>query len=359
VSAGGAATSGGGALLDRTRGVAFGLAAGLVAFDLMVLGYGASPAFMARLLFEGTWGTSYGVGQVLFKATPLVVVAVAVDCALRTRLFNVGAEGQLAVASLVAGVVGARLGAAPAIVGVPLTVTAAAAAGGLWAAGPALMRVRLKAHEVITTILMNKLADGVVGFALASGAAMEGTVRTASIGRGARIPRLDALGMPFFQGSAVSLAVLVGALLLGAIPFVYRRTAWGREVVLVGQNERACAREGVPVGARMIQSFVASGAVVGLASGATVLGYKGYFEEGLGAGVGFAGLGVALLGRGSAVGIGLAALLFATLQQGGLAINAHVPKEAMDVLQAVIIVAVALGDGRLRTLLASRAEVPS
>lgn len=346
-----AATASG--VASRVRGVAFGLATGLLAFDLLALGYGASPAFMMRLLFDGTWGTTYGVGQVLFKATPLVIVAVAVDCALRTGLFNVGAEGQLAVASLAAGLLGARLGGLPTGLGVPIVLAVAALAGGLWAAAPGVMRVRLKAHEVISTILMNKLAEGVVGFALASGAAVEGTVRTRGIGPGARIPRLDAIG---FHGSAVNLSILVAALLLGAMPLVYARTAWGREVVLVGQNARACEREGVPVGRRMIQAFFASGAIVGLASGATVLGYKGYFEEGLGAGVGFAGLGVALLGRGNAAGILLAALLFGTLQQGGLAINAYVPKEAMDILQAVIIVAVALGDARLRGLLAPAAK---
>jgi simple sugar transport system permease protein len=87
---------------------------------------------------------------------------------------------------------------------------------------------------------------------------------------------------------------------------------------------------------------------VGLASTATVLGYKGYFESGLGAGAGFGGIAVAMLGRGSAVGLVLAALLFGTLEQGGLAINAYVPMEAMQVLEGVIIVAVALADARIR-----------
>ena len=78
---------------------------------------------------------------------------------------------------------------------------------------------------------------------------------------------------------------------------------------------------------------MASGAIAGAASLGTVLGYKGYFENGLGAGAGFGGLAVALLGRGNALGLLLAALLFGTLQQGGLALNAFVPKELMDVLQ--------------------------
>jgi simple sugar transport system permease protein len=75
-----------------------------------------------------------------------------------------------------------------------------------------------------------------------------------------------------------------------------------------------------------------------------VLGYKGYFELGLGAGTGFTGIAVALLGRGSPLWIVIASILFGTLQQAGLAINAHVPKEAMDVLTAAAIVLVAVAN---------------
>jgi simple sugar transport system permease protein len=84
-----------------------------------------------------------------------------------------------------------------------------------------------------------------------------------------------------------------------------------------------------------------------------VLGYKGYFEEGLGAGAGFGGIAVALLGRKSAIGLIGAALFLGTLQQGGLAVNAYVPKELMDVLQGALVCAVALADERVRRAFAA------
>jgi simple sugar transport system permease protein len=126
-----------------------------------------------------------------------------------------------------------------------------------------------------------------------------------------------------------------------------------REIALVGMNATACAAERMPVARRLAQSMLLSGAVVGLGATATVLGYKGYFESGLGAGAGFGGIAVAMLGRGSAVGLVLAALLFGTLEQGGLAINAVVPMEAMQVLEGVLIVAVALADARVRAMIAA------
>lgn len=325
-----------------------GVAAGWLAFCVLVWLYGASPRGMAILLFEGTWGTSYGAGQVLFKATPLLFTGVAVDLALRAGLFNIGAEGQLAVASLVAGVVGSRLpGGTPAIVALPLVLACAMAAGAAWAAVPALLKGRFGAHEVISTIMMNRVADGAVGLAMASGLAMTGTVRTIDVVPGARMPRLDAI-FSAFRGSAASFAVVVAALFAALVVKAHERTRFGREIGLIGKNALAMQAEKVPVRRRLEQALLASGALAGAASLATVNGYKGYFEEGLGAGAGFGGLAVALLGRGRIEGLVFAALLFGTLQQGGLALNAHVPKELMDVLQGVVIVAVAVADVRLR-----------
>ncbi|MBX3219996.1 MAG: ABC transporter permease [Labilithrix sp.] len=325
-----------------------GLAAGWLAFCLLVWAYGASPREMAALLFEGTWGTSYGAGQVLFKATPLLFTGLAVDLALRAGLFNIGAEGQLAVASLAAGVVGSRLPqATPAIVALPVTIGAAMAAGAAWAAVPALLKGRFGAHEVISTIMMNRIAEGVVGLLVASGLALTGTVRTADVVPGARVPRLDAL-FPAFRGSAASFAVVLAIAVTALVTLAHRRTRFGREVGLIGLNARAMAAEKVPVRRRLEQALLASGALAGAASLGTVLGYKGYFEEGLGAGAGFGGVAVALLGRGRFGGLVLGALLFGTLQQGGLALNAYVPKELMEVLQGIVICAVALADARLR-----------
>ena len=331
-----------------------GLAAAWIAFSLLVWAYGESPREIAGQLFEGTWGTAYGAGQVLFKATPLLFTGIAVDVALRAGLFNIGAEGQLTMASLAAATIGARLApSAPTWMALPLVMIVAIEAGALWAMVPAILRARFGAHEVISTIMMNRIADACVGLAFGYGLAQAGTVRTADIVPGARLARLDAF-FPALHGSAVSLALLIAIATAFAAHAWLSRTRVGREIVLVGQNPIACAAERIPVRRRLAQAMIVSGAIAGLAAFATVLGYKGYFESGLGAGAGFGGLAVALLGRGHPVGLTLAAILFGTLQQGGLAINGRVPMEVMDVLQGVVIAAVALADSRVRDALLRR-----
>jgi ABC-type uncharacterized transport system permease subunit len=328
---------------------ATGLAAAWLAFALLVWLYGESPRLVIGRLLAGTWGMPYGAGQVLYKATPILLTGAAVDVALKAGLFNVGAEGQLAVAALAAAVVGSRLPAnTPAWVACPLAIGAAAAAGAAWSLPPAVLRARFGAHEVISTIMMNRIADAVVGLLLARGLALPGTTRTADVASGARLRPLAACGLPWLHGSAVSVALPLAIALVAALGAWIAWSRVGREIVLVGQNADACAAESIPVARRIFAALGLSGALAGLAAIGPVLGYKGYDESGLGAGAGFTGIAVALLGHGNPVGLVLAALLFGTLEQGGLAINAYVPMEAMTAIEGIVIVAVAWSDARSR-----------
>jgi simple sugar transport system permease protein len=277
------------------------------------------------------------------------LTGVAIDLALRAGLFNIGAEGQLAIAGLAVATVGARLpSTAPAWAALPAVLLAAPLAGGAWAAVPALLRARFGAHEVISTIMMNRIADVAVGLALARGLALPGTVRTPDIAQGARLARLDSLGLGGLHGSAVSVAFPIALVVTLAVSAWLSRSRTGREIALVGLSPAACSAERIPVPERIGVALILSGAVAGAASLAPVLGDKGYFENGLGAGAGFGGIAVALLGGGTVSGLVLAALLFGTLEQGGLVVNARLPMEVMTVLQAVVILALAVAHVRVR-----------
>jgi simple sugar transport system permease protein len=332
------------------------LVAAWLAFDLLVIVYGESPGEMLPLLVRGTWGTAYGAGQVLYKATPLLFAGLGVTIGLRAGLFNIGAEGQMAVAALAAAVVGAHVGRLPPWLAVTLVTFVAALAGALWAAPAAVLRARAGVHEVISTILLNRIAASAITFALASGLAVRASVRTADVAPSARMARLGRW-IPSLHGSAVSLALGLALAICAVGVLAFRRTRIGREFDLVARGPRASAAEHVPVDRRRLEALVLSGAVCGLAASATVLGFKGAYEQGLGAGAGFAGIAVALLGRGSFLGLLGAALVFGTLQQGGLVLNARVPMEIMDVLQALVIVAVAIGERRARQLTRARLAV--
>jgi simple sugar transport system permease protein len=318
--------------------VALGIAA--VVGDLLILTFGEAPATVYALLVKGTWGNAYGIGQVLYKATTLTCTGLAFALANRAGLFNVGAEGQLAAGGFGAAALGLLLPAAtPALLAVPLCVLAALLAGALVGALPGWLRARFGASEVIVTIMLNFIVLALLNWVVSAKLHVPETLHTPGIVAG-MVPRL-ATQFPMFTGSAANFTLLFALAAAVATWWYLFRTRRGYELRAVGLQPEAAEYGGVKVSRVLLVSMGVSGALAGLGGVNFVLGYKGYYEEGFSGGAGFLGIAVALVGRNHPAGIVAAALLFATLSQGGLAVNAIVPKQLTDILTAVVILAVA------------------
>ena len=318
--------------------------------DVLILSFGQSPGAVYRLLIDGTWGNAYGFGQVLYKATTLVFTGLAVALGLRAGLFNIGAESQLAAGGFCAALVGLLLPAGvPALLCLPIYVLAAALGGGMVGAVPGVLKARFGAHEVIVTIMLNFIVLALLNYLTSAKLHVPDTLHTKEIGSGA-LPRLADMSHAF-QGSAANVTLLLAVLTAFALSWFLFRTRRGFELRAVGLQPHAAEYAGVDVGTVTWRALAISGAIAGIGGLNYVLGYKHYYEEGFATGAGFLGIAVALVGRSHPVGIVLAALLFATLSQGGLAVNALVPKQMVDVLQAVVILAVATSVPEVRRLL--------
>jgi ABC-type uncharacterized transport system permease subunit len=320
--------------------------------DVLIITYGQSPGAVYRLLIEGTWGNAYGLGQVLYKATTLTFTGLAVAIGLRAGLFNIGAESQLAAGGFLAGIVGTLLPAGiPALVVLPLFILAAAVGGGLVGGAAGVLKSKWGAHEVITTIMLNFIVLALLNYLTVAHFKVFDTLHTADIRSGA-IARLSAV-VPAFHGSAANLVLLL-ALAAAAISWWYLfRSRAGYELRAAGLQPAAAEYGGVRVATIWWKAMLISGAVAGIGGLNFVLGYKHYYEDGFSTGAGFLGIAVALVGRNNPLGVVLAALLFGTLSQGGLAVNALVPKQMVEVLQAVVIIAVATSVPEVRQLLRS------
>ncbi len=323
----------------------------LVAGDLLILAYGQNPAAVWHLLVDGTWGNFYGIGQVLYKATTLCFTGLSVAIALRAGLFNVGAEGQLAAGGFGAGLAGLLLPATmPWFFAFMLMFLAAALCGSAVAAVPGVLKARFGAHEVIATIMMNFMVLALLNYLVAAHLHTPETLHTQSIASGL-VPRLSVL-LPVFHGSAANWLIvlaILAALLVGVVLFASR---FGFELRAVGLQVGAAENAGISVGSTWIRAMLLAGALAGLGGLNFVLGYKGFYEDGFAGGAGFLGIAVALVGRNHPLGVVISALCFATLSQGGLAIHALVPKQMVEVLQALVILAVAMAVPEVRTRLA-------
>jgi general nucleoside transport system permease protein len=319
----------------------------LVVGDLLILGVGQSPADVYRLLLDGTWGNPYGFAQVLYKATTLTFTGLAVAVALRAGLFNIGAEGQLALGGFAAGVMGLSLPAAtPAPVAVIACVLAAAVGGAIAGAVPGALNAWFGANEVITTIMLNFVVLFFLNWVVTAHLHVPETVHTPAFSSGT-VPRLSAI-VPAFRGSAANVTVFLAVAAAIATSWLVFGTRYGYELRAVGLAPDAAEAAGIVLARVRVVAFTIAGALAGIGGMNFVLGYKHYYEDGFAGGAGIIGIAVALAGRSNPYGIIVAALAFATLSQGGLAIHALVPKQMSDILEGVVILAIAVAS-RVRT----------
>jgi ABC-type uncharacterized transport system permease subunit len=305
-------------------------------------------------LVQGSLGSLGAISETLVAATVLILTGLAVAVPLRAGLFNIGGEGQVIAGGLVGGAVGFAVTGLPLPLHLPLAIVAAAAGGALVGWLPGFLKARTGAHEVISTIMLNNTLTFVLIWILTLPLVqVEG--RSDPISRQvldtARLPRL-------LEGLRVDAGILLALLVAVWVLWFLDRSTVGFELSAVGANPAAATAAGMDPARSTITGMTVAGALGGLAGGALIVGLQGRITPGFSAGLGFDGITVALLGRGTVVGTVLAGLLLGALKAGGRAMQAR-SGTALDlvvVIQALIIVFIA-APGVVRAMFRVRADV--
>jgi simple sugar transport system permease protein len=336
--------------------------AAFVLGGLIVFLIGDDPFEMIRIMFSSSFGSVKDFCTMLVYATPLIFTGLAVMVAFRCGLLNIGAEGQLYVASFACAWVGIKFGGTivniagkdenwswaslPPIVLIPMCMLAAIIVGGLWAAIPGILKARFGSHEVINTIMMNFIGIALVSYFTQYHFKIPGdpNLESAPIGAAAHIPRLSEYFSFIPPDVPLNMAFPL-ALIMCAIIYVFLwRTKWGYELRAVGENPSAAEYGGISPKRQIVTAMAISGGLAGMVAISEVMGIRYNYYDGFSGEWGFLGIAVALLGRNHPVGILLAAMFFAMLSRGGITVDAltpYVTKEIVEVLQAVVILFVA------------------
>jgi simple sugar transport system permease protein len=233
-------------------------------------------------------------------------------------MFNIGGQGQYLVGVYAAVLVGTNLAGTPSVLHILIAIGASILAGVIWGGIAGILKATVGAHEVITTIMLNWIAVYGGQWLFELGGPLQGSQE--SIPRSD--PVMDAVHLPAFPLSTGLQPLHIGVLISIAALVVYtlllNRTTLGYEVRAVGFNPEAARYGGISVGRSYFLALAIAGAFAGLAGSLDMLGWKYTVATNdiQISTVGFIGIAVALLGRNKAVGIFLAALLFAALQTG-------------------------------------------
>ncbi len=296
---------------------------------------GHNPVEVYRLLIVESFGGTRRIAATLSAATPLMLTGLATAIAFRAGAFNVGVEGCVYVGGLAAAYVGFTFVGLPAVILLPLALATGLVVGSLWMLVPGVLKARLDVDEVVTTLMLNFIAISLTAYLVNGPLLAPGSANSATpmVDAAARLPRL----MP---PSTLNAGFLIAVALLLLYWLWGKRTALGFETRLAGLNPRFATASGIDVPGLIIKMMLLSGAIGGLAGAVHALGNVGRFVSGFSPGYGFAGIAVALLGRGSAIGIFLAAILFGALAASGATIQlfSDVPIEIVNVLQGMVMI---------------------
>ena len=307
---------------------------------LIIFTAGRDPVMIFQKMFRATFGSSYGAGQVVFRMTTLVLAGLAVAIPFKVRLFNIGAEGQLQMGAFAAAMTGAMLPACiPSSAAIFLCIISAMMAGACWALVAGVLKLRFGVNEVIATIMLNFIAQGITGYLLTYHFALPSTVHTAPIIASAIIPAFDTV-TGWFAKSPANLSTLLAAGVALFFQIILFKSRFGYEMRAAGLQPEAARYGGINAGMHTLIAMAVGGAAAGLGAANIVLGYKHYYEAGMTGGVGFAGIAVALLAGAHPLWILLSALFFGVLEYGGLTVNAYIPKDIFMIIEAITIILV-------------------
>jgi general nucleoside transport system permease protein len=262
---------------------------------------------------------AYNLTQTLITTTPLILTGLAVAFAFRCGLFNIGGQGQYIVGAITGVYIGSRFTGMNHFTHVLFAIVLASLAGALWGAIAGFLKATVGAHEVITTIMLNWVAYWGGSYLFGRGGPLQNHTDKSipisdDIVAKAKLPAI--WGNPQLQALHSGIFIALGALI--AFYIILNRTTLGYEVRAVGFNPEAARYGGISVARNFIIAMAISGLFAGLAGVLDILGWQfrlGVLDVQV-SNIGFIGIAVALLGRNTAVGVGLAALLFGALLTG-------------------------------------------
>jgi len=270
----------------------------------------------------------------LVTTTPYIFTGVAIALGFQAGLFNIGAEGQLFMGSVMAAWAGFTFKGLPPIIHIPLALGIGFLAGAFWGFIPGWLKAKTGAHEVINTIMMNYIAFNLTEF-LVGGPFQDpiDSFKTPEIEESAKLIRLFEPPIRFNIGFFIAIAVAV------LTWYLLYKTTWGYEIRAVGLNPNASRYGGINATLVTILTLALSGGFSGLGGATMMLGVNFRQTQALSTGYGFDAIAVSLLAKNHPLGVILTAMLFGFMRHGSrlMQLKTGIPIDIISILQGLII----------------------
>jgi simple sugar transport system permease protein len=321
--------------------ILFGALALSIALSAVMLALQGKPPLEAMvLLFKGAFGSRWAVQDCLIKAVPIYLCSLGVAIAVRLQIWNIGAEGQYALGAIGATWVALQFPDQPWFVVLPTMLAMSFIAGGFWGFIPAILKLRMRANEIIVTLMFNYLAIFFLDY-LVYGPWKDpisfGFPMTREFSASAIVGKIGNTGLNW----GILLCILSGI----AIWIFFRYTRIGYEFKASGENVRAARYAGLPYDRLVILAMVLSGALAGWAGFLEASATTNRLQPSIIVGYGYTAIVVAWLARLSPLYIGIASFLLAGFRVGleNLQLDLQVPAAFGGIMEGLILLTVLIG----------------
>jgi simple sugar transport system permease protein len=322
----------------------------LVAGGIVIAFVGGDPFRSYLHIARASFGNLGVLSDTLVKATPLILVGLACSVAFRSRLWNIGAEGQFYLGAFGASAVVLTAVLSPETSSwlfLPAMLVAGIIAGALWGFIPGFLKARYNVNEIITTLMMNYIAVAWNNFFIYAVWSEGGFQMSPMFPRNAWLPRLTdyAERAPILSGLTTHLGFLIALLAAGLVWFIVYRSRWGYEIRLIGDNPQAARYAGLNIARNTILVMMFSGGLAGLAGALEISGVVHRLQGSISPGYGFTGIIIAWLAKLNPFGVVIVSILFGALILAGREIQ---PSGIPKLIQGIILVSLIASDFLLR-----------
>ncbi|MEY4344802.1 MAG: hypothetical protein RL032_634 [Pseudomonadota bacterium] len=302
---------------------------------VLFVALGKDPVRGLQVFFWEPVKSGYALGELVVKATPLLVIALGLAVCFRSNVWNIGAEGQYIIGAVAAS--GVALLAEKTTGGwIVVPIVMAGILGGMfWAGITAFLRDKFNANEILVSLMMVYVAVQVLGY-LVYGPWKDplgyNFPQTKTFEAVTRIPRL-------FEGSRMSIGVLLALVGVAGVWIFLFRTRAGFAQQVGGLAPAASRYAGFSSRKALWTALLVSGGMAGLAGALEVAGPIGQLTPYVPAGYGFAAIIVAYVGRLHPVGMVFSALLMSMFYIGGELAQSRLglPKSLTGVFQGLLL----------------------
>lgn len=311
-----------------------GVGAAIASAGLLLALLGKSVPQGLSLLLTSSFGSASDLGLFFLKFVPLLLMALAFAVPFILGKFNVGNEGQFLLGAVGAVTAAFTFSSYPGYVAIPMLIVFSLGFGIVWALVPALMLYRFKVNEIVSTIMMNFVAEYLVLWVAT------GPWRDVAAGAPETKQIPGAFQMPLLSSNPeVSLGLVVALFVPFILYYYVYRSVSGYELRAAGSNPRASSVFGINSRLLAPMALVIGGAIAGLAGGFEVAGLQLRLVQGMESDYGPLALIIALIAGGNPLGVTVTAIFISVIEIGGSAMNAvmGVPSELVYVIEALLL----------------------